>query len=212
MEKTKQNLLLKAGITAFAVITAALVLWALDWKILFFIQNSIRNSVLDIIVPFYTKLGNSGMLSIVTGVMLLLFKKTRKCGIAILLALLGGLLIVNWTIKPIVARPRPCHYYPELLQLVGQPSEFSFPSGHTVSAFAAAVPLYRYHKKAGIVGMILAAFMGLSRLYVFVHFPTDVFMGFVIGSAISMGVCFGVDKLYPRVEKLLSEKLSKKKA
>lgn len=208
IENSNKNLYLKIGVTAFCIVTAALAIWALDWDILFFIKDHVRNSVLDVIVPFYTKLGNSGILSIITGVVLLFFKKTRKCGFAILLALLGGLLIVNWTIKPIVARPRPCSFYPEFLTLVSKPSEYSFPSGHTVSAFAAAVPLFKYHKKAGIVAIVLAALMGLSRLYVFVHFPTDVFMGFVIGSAIAMGVCFGVDKLYPRVEALIAKKKS----
>ncbi len=208
LENSKRNLYVKIGITAFAVIASALILWLLDWQIMFFIQDHIRNSFLDIIVPFYTKLGNTGMLSIVTGVILLFFKKTRKCGVAILLSLLGGLLIVNWTIKPIVARSRPCHFYPELLTLVGQPSEYSFPSGHTVSAFAAAIPLFKYHRKAGIFALVMAALMGFSRLYVFVHFPTDVFMGFVIGSAISMAVCFGVNKLYPKIEARLTKKAS----
>ena len=158
----------------------------LDGNILLFIQEFIRNPFLDPIVIFITSLGDGGMIWILATIALLIPKKTRRIGWMSALALLGSLLINNTLIKNLVARPRPFTVLPELNILIPTPGEFSFPSGHTSSSFAAAAVFYRHlPKKLGVPAVILAALIGLSRLYVGVHYPTDVLAGALMGIALS---------------------------
>lgn len=186
------------------IVAVGLSLWAFDTNILFLIQGLLRNPVFDAIIPIYTTLGEWAIMWIVIGIVMLFFKKYRKCGFLLLIALLVGLLICNIALKNIVARTRPCYIYPEMLQLVGKPSEFSYPSGHSVSSMSAALTILLHHKKLGKIAMILAVLMGLSRLYVFVHFPTDVFGGFLIGAGIALAVHY--------TDKKISEKRQTAKA
>lgn len=183
----------KAILCAAIILGVGMLLWHFDWDILYFFQNYIRNPILDIIVPIYTTLGEWAICWIVIGLAMLPFKKYRKCGFLVLVSLLVGLLICNIALKNIVARDRPCYLidkelWESTIKLVGDPSEYSFPSGHSVSSMSAALMIYFNHKKLGIAALICSLIMGLSRLYVFVHFPTDVFGGFVIGALISCGV------------------------
>ena len=200
-ENKKRNTYLSVTLIAIFAIAFGLLLWKFDFEILFFIQNHLRNDILDVIVPFYTNLGDDGIIWIVIGFVLLIPKKTRKCGIMVLAALLVMLVVNNMIIKNLVARPRPCATYPEMVDLVHVPSSYSFPSGHTVSAIAVAVTILIHHKKLGIVALIMAILMGLTRLYVFVHFPTDVYGGMIVGSAIALGVDFAQKKLIARLQK-----------
>ena len=197
----KQKTYLRYGIIAICIAVIGLIVWRLDWDILFFIQNHIRCEFLDVIVPFYTSLGEDGIIWIALGVIMLIPKKTRKCGIMVLGALLTMLVINNIILKNLIARPRPCWSYPEMLELVHMPSSYSFPSGHTVSAFAVAFVVFSQHKKLGIVTLIMAAIMGLTRLYVFVHFPSDVYGGIIVGFAIACIVCFAEKKISAYIEK-----------
>lgn len=171
-----------------AISAVGLVLFKFDWDILYFIQNHLRNGLFDTIVPIYTTLGEWAIMWIVMGLIMLIFKKYRRCGFMVLLALIAGLLICNIALKNIVARTRPCYIDESIILLVGNPSEYSFPSGHSVSSMAAAMTIWLHHKKIGWVAIILALLMGLSRLYVFVHFPTDVYGGFIIGMLIALGL------------------------
>lgn len=158
-----------------------------DASILLFIQEFIRNDILTPIFLFITHLGDKGMIWIVLSVLLLTSKKTRKTGIMGLLALLGSLLINNMLVKNLVARPRPFYVIEDLRILIDTPSEFSFPSGHTASSFAAAfVFLRNLPKKYGIPAVVLAALIGLSRLYIGVHYPTDVLFGVLSGWLLSL--------------------------
>lgn len=200
-ENKKRNTYLSVTLIAIFAIAFGLLLWKFDFEILFFIQNHLRNDILDVIVPFYTNLGDDGIIWIVIGLVLLIPKKTRKCGIMVLAALLVMLVVNNMIIKNLVARPRPCATYPEMVDLVHVPSSYSFPSGHTVSAIAVAVTILLHHKKLGIVALVMAVLMGLTRLYVFVHFPTDVYGGMIVGSAIALGVDFAQKKLIARFQK-----------
>ena len=160
----------------------------LDGNILLFIQEYIRNPILNPIVAFITSLGNEGMIWILLTLLLLIPKKTRKIGVMSALALLGSLLINNMLIKNLVARPRPYTRLEDLMILVPEPGEFSFPSGHASSSFAAAVVLFRQlPKKFGTPALTLAVLIGLSRLYVGVHYPTDVLAGAVTGTLIAIG-------------------------
>lgn len=206
IENTKKNYYLKLSLIVLAIVGFGLLLWKFDFDILFFIQNHIRNSVLDVIVPFYTSLGEDGIIWIVVGVALLIPKKTRKCGVMVLAALLVMLIVNNIILKNLIARPRPCWSYPEMIQLVHMPKSYSFPSGHTVSAFAVAFTIFAQHKKLGIIALIMAAFMAFTRLYVFVHFPTDIYGGIIVAAGIAYFV-YRMEKLItPKVLELINKR------
>ena len=151
-----------------------------------FLQESVRNPILDNLMIFITSLGNGGMIWIAATIVLLIPKKTRKAGIMSAAALLGSLIINNNIVKNIVQRPRPFVTFTDLQIIIPTPSEFSFPSGHTSSSFAAAAVFYRHlPKKLGIPSVILAGLIGFSRLYVGVHYPTDVIAGVIMGILLS---------------------------
>ena len=191
------------------VIIIGLALWALDFNILFWIQDFIRNDVLDVIIPIYTSLGEDGIIWIVLGLVLLIPKKYRKTGIMVLAALLVMLVVNNIVLKNLIARPRPCWTYPEMVQLVHNPSSYSFPSGHTTSAFAVAFTIFSQHKKLGKVIIVMAAIMAFTRLYVFVHFPTDIYGGILVAAAITTFVCFMEKKISPKISEFLQKRSNK---
>lgn len=154
----------------------------LDGQLLVAIQG-LHLSWLDPVVSFYTKLGDAGLLWIALSLAFLLFKPTRKAGALALCAMILGLIVTNLTIKPLISRPRPWLDWP-IIPLVTENDPNSFPSGHTCAAFAAAMVWVRtLPRKAGRIGAAAAAvLMGLSRLYVGVHYPSDVLAGALIGS------------------------------
>lgn len=159
-----------------------------DGGILLLIQENIRNPILDHVMIFITTLGDGGMIWIAVTLLLLISKKTRKIGMMSAAALLGSLLINNYFIKNLVQRPRPYVTFTDLQILIPTPSEFSFPSGHTSSSFAAAGVFYHnLSKRYGIPAIILAGLIGVSRMYVGVHYPTDVIAGIVMGILLSYG-------------------------
>lgn len=206
----KRDIYSVAIIFSIAMTSIGLLLWTFDFEILFFIQNHIRNSFLDAVVPFYTNLGNDGIIWIVVGLVMLIPKKTRKCGIMVLGALLVMVVFNNLFLKNVFARPRPCATYPEMVDLVHVPTSYSFPSGHTVSAMAVAFTILTQHKKLGIITLILAFLMGLTRLYVFVHFPTDVYCGIIVGAFIAIVVWYAEKKITPIITEKLTKNTNKK--
>ena len=172
----------------------------MDGSVLFFIQENIRNPLLNAIMIFITTLGDGGAIWIFSTLLLLIFKKTRKIGVMSAVALLSSLLINNYLIKNLVARPRPFVTFPELRILIPTPSEFSFPSGHTSSSFAAAAVFYRHlPKKLGVLAILLAGLIGLSRLYVGVHYPTDVLAGALTGVLLSYLAQWIVDRCEKKI-------------
>lgn len=159
----------------------------LDGNILLWIQDYLRNDFLTPIMIFITSLGNAGIIWILITALLLLFKKTRKVGILSACALLGSLLINNMILKNLVARVRPYEVVNGLHLLIEKQVDWSFPSGHTGSSFASAVVLYRnLPRKYGVLALILAALIAFSRLYVGVHYPTDVLVAVITGSVIGI--------------------------
>ncbi len=145
------------------------------------------SAVLSPVMAFITHLGDGGIIWIALALLLILFKKTRKCGLMLTGGLLCMLLINDSILKPLIARPRPFNLelwkdwfvYPEI---ISRPHDFSFPSGHTSSAFAAATALVTTRKKSiYIPAFILAALIGFSRIYLHVHYCTDVLFGAVAG-------------------------------
>ena len=143
--------------------------------------------VLDALAVFFNYAGAHGELWLAFAAVLLAFRRTRKAGLAMLLAL--GLYMVagHCILKPLFARPRPCDIRPEMLTLVARPHGWSFPSGHTASGFAAAFALWRQNRKLGTPALVLAAFIGFTRLYLYVHFPTDILGGAALG--LVLGAC-----------------------
>lgn len=154
----------------------------LDGSLLLWIQT-LHLSWLDPVVAAFTSLGNAGMLWIVLSLVMVCWRPTRKAGILALLAMVLGLLVTNVTIKPLVERTRPWLDLP-ITPLVVENDPHSFPSGHTCAAFAAGMIWLRTlpWKWGRVLAVVLAVCMGLSRLYVGVHYPTDVLAGAVIGS------------------------------
>ena len=155
----------------------------LDFSILNAIQN-IRCPFLDWFMPAVSFLANGGWFWIALAVVFLIFKKTRRCGIMMGVALLLGLLFGNLIIKNLVARARPYTYAEALVKegdlLINALTDYSFPSGHTLASFNAANMIFAWNKRAGIPALILAAVIAFSRLYLYVHFPTDILGGFVL--------------------------------
>ena len=174
----------------------------LDGGFLLFLQESVRNPMLDSLMKFITALGNGGMIWIGATILLLIPKKTRNIGMMSAVALLGSLIINNNIIKNIVQRPRPFVTFTDLQIIIPTPSEYSFPSGHTSSSFAAAAVFYRHlPKKLGLPSVILAGLIGFSRLYVGVHYPTDVIAGVIMGILLSYLAEFLVNLLRNKLKK-----------
>lgn len=155
----------------------------LDGGALLWIQEWVRSGLLTPLVVFYTHLGDSGMLWIALSALLLCFKKTRKAGVVSLLALLFSLVITNGLLKHLVSRPRPWLTVEGLVPLIAEHDPNSFPSGHTCAAFACCLTWARFAARrwVKVLCLVLAVLMGFSRLYVGVHFPSDVIAGCAVG-------------------------------
>ena len=157
----------------------------LDQNILLFIQEYIRHDWMDWFWKGITHLGDFGIFWILLTIVLLIPKKTRKAEVASALALIIGTLITNVAIKNVVARIRPYEVIQELELMIEKQTDFSFPSGHTCASFASAFAIYKckevFPKKWRIAAMVLATLIALSRLYVGVHYPTDVLGGLIVG-------------------------------
>lgn len=155
---------------------------SIDHAILLFIQENLRIPWLTPVVEFISSLGNVGIFWILMSFVFLCFRRTRRAGLTGLLALILCFLMTNVALKNIVARMRPYHRFEDILPLIGHPGDFSFPSGHSASSFAAAGAFARYlPKKAGTAYIVLASCIALSRLYLGVHYPTDVIAGICVG-------------------------------
>lgn len=157
----------------------------LDFSILYGIQAHLRCGFLDFILPKITWLGNAGLIWLIAAGLLLLTKKYRRAGVVLLAGLAAGFLIGNLALKPLVARPRPCWLDGSVPLLIPVPTDASFPSGHTLSSVIAAFLLTVADRRFAIVAIPLAVLIAFSRLYLFVHFPTDVLAGAVLGVLIA---------------------------
>lgn len=156
---------------------------AWEASILLWIQNVLRSEGLDRIFSAFTRLGDKGMLFILIGIGLSCFPRTRKLGLTVLTALLIGALTTNLLLKPLIARPRPFLAIEGLTALVEAGDRHSFPSGHTTAAFAFTSVMIFSGKGRGwkLLSLSIAVLMAFSRLYVGVHYPTDVLGGMAVG-------------------------------
>jgi undecaprenyl-diphosphatase len=158
----------------------------MDMAILYGIQSCLGCPFLDTVMPYVTMLGEHGAVWLVIGIGLMISKKYRMWGAVMLVAMASAYLIGEELVKPLVARPRPFDIDTAYRLLIQAPSGYSMPSGHTSASFAAATvllfaPLKRRWKAGAFV---LAALIAFSRLYLFVHNPSDVLAGAVLG-----GIC-----------------------
>lgn len=162
----------------------------LDGAILLWIQEHVRQDFLSPVVKFITHLGDAGWCWILLAVILLIVKKTRKIGLVTAVSLLSSYVVNNLILKNLVARVRPYEAVDGLQRIIEAQSDFSFPSGHSASSFAAAVVIFMLcPRKYGVPALVLAFLIALSRLYVGVHYPTDVLTGVISGSVIAVIVC-----------------------
>ena len=161
-----------------------------DLPILEWIRATIWCDALDVAMPIITMFGDAGIFWMVCAAVLFLIPKTRKTGLGMAIAMVIGLVVCNMTLKPLVARIRPYDLQADLGVIIpllnGTMHDFSFPSGHTIASFEAAVVMLKNSKKMGIPAMILAILIAFSRLYLYVHYPTDVIASIILGSLFAL--------------------------
>ena len=167
-----------------------------DESILFFIQEHLKNPVIDRFMVLITTLGNSGFLWIFLAFLLLSQKRYQRCGVSLICALSLTMFLNDELLKPLFGRIRPCNTFPDVLLLIGRPHSPSFPSGHTAAAFVSAAVIFHSYRFAGILAYITAALIAYSRLYLFVHYPTDILGGILLGTTVAYLIVKALEKLY----------------
>lgn len=146
-----------------------------------------RTEVLDSFFLGLTRVaGSYGQLWLIIAALLLIFKATRRAGISVLIAYLAVYLLGQIILKQLISRPRPCQIDQAFALLVARPSSSSFPSTHSAWAFGAATAIFMRHRKLGSAAYAVAALIAFSRLYMFLHFPTDVLFGAAMGMALGV--------------------------
>ena len=151
----------------------------LDW-----IQLHLRWEFLDAVMPAVSRLSDHGEIWILLAAVLLLFRRTRPAGAALACGLVLDLVACNMILKPLIGRVRPFVVNPAVELLVAPPLDASFPSGHTAASLASATALWTAGNPLWKPAMVLAVAIALSRLYLYVHWPTDVLGGVVLGAAV----------------------------
>ena len=153
---------------------------SIEFKILDFIQT-LHTPVLDKIMVGVTKLGDVGIIWIILTAILLIIPKPRRTGGLMLVALVVQTVLCNVILKNLFARTRPYDVNTTVQLLVPKLHDFSFPSGHTSASFTAVSALYFSKDKLWKPALILACLIAVSRLYLYVHYPTDVLGGLLLG-------------------------------
>ena len=166
---------------------------SIDFAILDGIQKLMRCEFWDAVMKILSYLGEAGAVWIILGIVLLFFRKTRVAGIAVLASVALCFISGELIIKNIVARPRPFQEH-QIVMNIRPPHGFSFPSAHSSLSFSAATCLTVYFRKFGIPALVLAALIAFSRLYNFVHYPSDVICGIILGILCALFVCWAIRK------------------
>lgn len=160
------------------------------------VVQSWHNAVTDAVFPVITYLGENGIFWIAVSLVLVCIKKTRRCGICMLIALALGFVSGELILKNIICRPRPFVSFPNYTTLlISAPSGWSCPSGHSCSSFAVAAALFIHNKRLGTPALILSALIAFSRVFLFVHWPSDVLLGAALGVISAIAVCIVAKRL-----------------
>ena len=162
---------------------------SIDWSILHLIRAT-ACPLLDFLMPKITALGNGGAVWLLAAGGLICTKKYRRQGFLLLGGLAAGVLIGNVFLKNFIARPRPCWLDTSVPLLIDRPTDFSFPSGHTLSSVIGATILTGTDRRFGSIAIPLAVLIAFSRLYLYVHFPSD-----ILGATV-LGLCIGLSALH----------------
>lgn len=165
-----------------------------DFAVLNSIQDALQCNFLDALMPVITHLGH-GVVWTILGLIFIFTKKYRFNGICIITALTVTVIISEFIIKPLVLRERPYMLNPEFALLIPEPSGTSFPSSHTSTSFASALQFFGINRKAGIAALIFAAIIAFTRLYLYVHFPTDILGGIILGILMGLATIFISEKI-----------------
>jgi undecaprenyl-diphosphatase len=156
-----------------------------DNYILCAIKKYVQNKYLDLLMPIITSMGNLGVIWIMIAAIILIDNKHRLTGYMVIFTLIISTIIGEGIIKNIVRRVRPCNHYNNVSILISRPLSYSFPSGHTLSSFAVAEVLSMDYAQYRFIFMGIAVFIALSRLYLYVHYPTDIVASVILGTLCS---------------------------
>ncbi len=161
---------------------------AFEMTILEKIHGTVACGFMDWIMKAFSIMGNAGFVWIVITLILIALKKYRRTGFMMAAGLILALLIGNIVMKNVIARPRPCWLDDGIRLLISKPSDYSFPSGHTLASFVSAFVLLGENKRLGVPALIVASVIAFSRMYLFVHFPTDILAGILLAWLIVFGM------------------------
>ena len=145
-------------------------------------QHNLNSELFNRIMIFFTNLGDHGTIWIVTALILLLNKKYRKTGVLAFVSLAICSLAVNIILKPLIQRPRPFTEIANIILLIKTPKDYSFPSGHTAASFVMVCVFFRHIKKYFIPVFVTGILIAFSRMYLSVHYPSDILAGLIIGT------------------------------
>ena len=182
-------------------------IYSFDYSILNYINEHFHNAFFDGFFSIITHLADAGWFWIALAALLLCFKKTRKTGCVMGAALLMGVIFGNGILKPLIHRVRPydnAAWSPAVTRatlLISPPSDYSFPSGHTLASFEGAFGIFLCNKKWGAPALVLAVLIAFSRLYFYIHYPTDVIGGMILGIGFAVAAFFIVGAIWNKVTK-----------
>ena len=144
-------------------------------------QHNLNSELFNKVMIFFTILGDNGMIWIAVALILFLNRKYRKIGVFSIVSLIICALAVNVILKPLIHRPRPFSELADITLLIKAPKDYSFPSGHTAASFVMVYIFFRHIKKYFIPVFITGILITFSRMYLSVHFPSDIIAGIIIG-------------------------------
>lgn len=172
----------------------------MEIEILDFIQQ-MRTAFGDFIMPIITHLGDAGIMWIALTLVMIIIPKTRRVGITMAVALAINALICNCALKPLVARTRPFDINTDIQLLIKKPTDYSFPSGHTSASFAVTTVLLKSkYKKIAWTALVLSILIAFSRMYLYVHYPTDILGGLAVGVLSAIAGMLIMKKIYARID------------